>query len=353
MLFLPALKQAGRLAGVRLNLVFIGSRKLEEFGESYDAWTSVFAPDIRIFGIDADKNATDRMNAQNQARGINWFERHYPVGIWSSAGTHTLHVTQYPGCSSLLPPRESYMRRYMTHQQMMKVVGHAKVQTTTLDEFCEKENVGPIDFLQIDVQGGAMEVLKGAQKTLEAGVLALVSEADFVQAYAGATHFGDVDLHLRERGFSLFDLVGNHHGTRASFPLNSKEHNGPLEWSDAFYFRDLIDERYDGHRFRTPEMIFKLACVADCMNFIDYSAELLEYLTLNHGKQDARYNFAAEIVQTLEGVPQLRQDVLNQLPIYGRMNQFLGRNPPAPAPAGVYTINASTGSFGAGGNVVR
>src|SRR3954463_2717720 len=108
MLFLPSLKRAGKLDGVSLTLVFVGSRKLKEFGESYDDWASVFAPNLRIYGIDADPAACEVMNAENDARRINWFERHSPVGLWSASGRRTLHVTQYAGCSSLLKPRESY-----------------------------------------------------------------------------------------------------------------------------------------------------------------------------------------------------------------------------------------------------
>jgi FkbM family methyltransferase len=353
MLFLPSLKQNGRLDRMSLTMVFVGSRKLKELGESYDAWTSVFAPNLKIYGIDADETACAQMNAENDARKLTWFERHYPVGIWSGPGRQTLHITAFPGCSSLLPPREAYMTRHLTHQSMMRVVDTRPVEVTTLDAFCDAENVGPIDYLQVDVQGGGMEVLKGAERAVAGGVLALVSEADFVEAYDGAAHFGDLDVYLRRQGFQLFDLIGNQHGTRATFPINSKEHNGPLEWSDAFYFRDLIDKQYDGHPKRTPEALFKLACIADAMNFIDYAAELLEYLTLNYGASDPQYNFAREFVETLERVPTLRPDVLAQIPSYARMNKVLGRTPPPPATPGVYTISAPASNFGAGGNVIR
>jgi FkbM family methyltransferase len=353
MLFLPSLKQGGHLARVDLTLVFIGSRKLKELGETYDPWTSTFAPNLKIYGIDADATACELMNAENAVRGITWFEKHTPVGIWGEAGRKTLHITQFPGCSSLLPPREEYMRRHLTHQSMMKVVGTRPVDVITFDQFCADEGVETIDYLQIDVQGGGMEVLKGARRATSDNVLALVSEADFVEAYDGAAHFGDVDGYLRRLGFSLFDLVGNHHGTRATFPVNSQEHNGPLEWMDAFYFRDLIGKQYDGHPMRTPANLLKLACIADCMNFIDYAAEVLEFITLNYGKADPQYNFAANVVETLERVPEFRPEVLAQLPIYGRMNAFIGRRPPAPSVPGVYTINAPAGTFGGGGNVIR
>jgi FkbM family methyltransferase len=353
MLFVPALKQAGLLDGLHVTLVYVGSRKLPEFGETYDHWAAAFAPRLTIFGFDADRAACDRMNAENVARGITWTERHVPVGLWSSAGAHTLHVTQYPGCSSLLRPDPTYMARFSTHQAMMKVVGTATVETTTLDAFCDAEGVAEVDFLQVDVQGGGMHVLRGGERTIDRGVLALVSEADFAQAYEGAAVFGDVDVYLRQRGLTLFDLVGNHHGTRATFPLNSKEHSGPLEWSDAFYFRDLIHPRHADSPLRTPQRILKLACIADCMNFVDYAAELLEHLTVHHGA-DARYNAARPVLDTLTALPQLTPDLLRQLPIVDTMLKHVGGPyalpPRAPGqPQDVYTITGGIGS----GNVIR
>src|SRR5215218_4738721 len=76
MLFLPSLKRGGRLASVGPTLVFIGSRKLKQLGETYDPWTSTFAPNLKIYGIDADATACELMNAENAANGIGWFEKH-------------------------------------------------------------------------------------------------------------------------------------------------------------------------------------------------------------------------------------------------------------------------------------
>ena len=40
------------------------------------------------------------------------------------------------------------------------------VPTTTLDAVCETHDIGPIDFIWMDVQGAEMEVLRGAVQTL-------------------------------------------------------------------------------------------------------------------------------------------------------------------------------------------
>ena len=37
----------------------------------------------------------------------------------------------------------------------------------TIDEFCEQENIAPLDFIKCDVEGHEIEVLRGARKVLE------------------------------------------------------------------------------------------------------------------------------------------------------------------------------------------
>ena len=48
------------------------------------------------------------------------------------------------------------------------------VQTQTLDNFCEKENVENIDILKIDAEGNELNVLKGAQKLLSNNKIILI-----------------------------------------------------------------------------------------------------------------------------------------------------------------------------------
>ena len=158
MYFLPSLKQSGHLEMLHLTLAFIGSRKLENSYEDYNEWTSSFAPYLSIYGFDADKTACDKTNAENASRKLNWFEKHYPFGLWSSSGKKTLYLTAHPGCSSLYPPSAAYLQRYSTHQAMMKVERTVEAEVTTLDEFCTQEEIREIDHIQIDVQGAALRM---------------------------------------------------------------------------------------------------------------------------------------------------------------------------------------------------
>ena len=178
-----------------------------------------------------------------------------------------------------------------------------------------------IDFLQIDVQGADLDVLQGALNILKS-VLAIQIEVEFNPLYQGQPLFRDVDRFLSEQGFSIFDL-GAVSRNRARSPICSGrgKHSGQILWGDAFYLRDLLAESGNPD-LKTPENLFKLACVADALSFPDYSIEILEYLTLNYG-HDPKYNFADTIVLALKQVPDLQNYNLSDLPLIKSLEKFL------------------------------
>ncbi len=144
-------------------------------------------------------------------------------------------------------------------------------------------------------------------------------EVEFSQLYVNQPLFADVDTFMRKQGFTLFDIAMSRR-LRDRSPIVSNAHPGQLLWGDAFYFRDLIGDRVDA-ALKTPEKIFKLACIADIMNFGDYALELLEYLTLNYGKDG--YNFADNIVESLRQFPNLVEQGLSSLAVVANIRDYV------------------------------
>jgi FkbM family methyltransferase len=74
-----------------------------------------------------------------------------------------------------------------------------KVPVTTVDQFCEENGVGRIQFLKIDTEGHEIEVLQGASRMIQEGRI------DFIQFEFGDTflhtpyHFVDIWDYLSER----------------------------------------------------------------------------------------------------------------------------------------------------------
>lgn len=319
--FLPSLKRSGHLDRIHITLCNVGSRKLSDLDDYASQGWEIFAPNLTIYGFDADADACDAANAEIQDRQINWTEQHIPLALSRSVGESTLYVTNHPMCSSLYTPNESFLQRFVGLPDVMNLDFTIEVETTTLDEFCRQEAIEQVDFLQIDVQGADLHVLEGASQILERSVLAVQIEVEPSHLYINQPLFSDVDTYLRTRDFTLFDLVFDHQ-VRARSPIVSKVHPGQILWAEAFYFYDLLREDIAMSRPKTPEQLFKLACIADAMLFPDFALEILEHLTVNYG-DDPNYNFADSIVESLARFPVLVAKGLTNLPIVDNLRDYI------------------------------
>lgn len=318
--FLPALKKQGHLERTHMTLCNVGSRKLGNRDDYASQGWDIFAPHLSIYGFDADADACEAANAELESRQINWKEQHIPLAVAETTGESTLYVTKHPACSSLYPPNESFLARF-DNLEVMELDFTVEIETTTLDQFCLQEEIAAVDFLQIDVQGADLQVLRGADRLVKQSVLAIQIEVEPSHLYVKQPLFADIDTYLRGQGFTLFDLKFCH-CTRNQSPVFSPIHPGQILWGNAFYFYDLLRDDVVLSRPKTPESLFKLACVADTMNFPDYTLEILKYLTLNYG--NARdYNFADAIVETLAGFPDLIEQDLKTLAVVNDVQEFI------------------------------
>jgi FkbM family methyltransferase len=314
------LNKSGKLNQIHITLFNVGSRKLGSQDDYASKGWEIFAPRLSIYGFDADVDACEEANAEIEARHVKWTEKHIPLAVGKSVGESTLYVTKHPMCSSLYLPNEAYLSRFAGIPELMNLDFTVEMETTTLDNFCQAEGIKEIDFLQIDVQGADLQVLEGASSVLETSVLAVQVEVEFSHLYVSQPLFADVDTYMRRQGFTLFDL-STARRTRMRSPIASKAHPGQVLWGDAYYFRDLLQEDLNTN-LKTPERLLKLACIADVMGFSDYALELLEYLTLEYGK-DENYNFANNIVESLAEFPELVQQGLSSLPVVANLRDYV------------------------------
>jgi FkbM family methyltransferase len=317
--FVPILKKNGLLERIHMTVCNVGSRKLDLNDDYATQGWGIFAPNLSIYGFDADADACDVANADLEERQVNWTEKHIPIALGKAAEERTLYVTRHPMCSSLYPPNEPYLARMAGLPELVNLDFSFEVDTITLDQFCQEEQVNEIDFLQIDVQGADLDVLTGAINILNRGTTAIQIEVEFSQLYIGQPLFADVDSFLRQNDFTLFD-VSKSYGLRARSPIRSTVRGGQLLWGDAFYFRDLMRDDMS-EQFKSPDKLLKLACIADILNFPDYALEVLEYLTLQYGS-NLDYNFADSILESLASFPDLVESGLSSLPIVQNIRQF-------------------------------
>jgi FkbM family methyltransferase len=323
--FLKSLKQSGRLDKLHITVCNVGSRKIEPEDDYGSQGWGVFAPNLTIYGFDADPDACAVANTDIELRQkngqVNWQEFHIPMGLGSFIGEAKLYVTKDRMCSSLYPPNESYLARFNGLAELVSLDFEIDIEITTLDDFCQVEGVNEIDYLQIDVQGADLDVLKGASWILGRSILAIQIELGFTPIYKGQPLFGEVDTFLKGNGFTLFGLSRNARYDRLNLPIHSISSFGALLWGAGFYLRDLLDQDIESLP-KTPAQIFKLACIADTLGFSDYALELLKYLTINYGI-DPFYNFADIIYKSLEQFPELVNSGISSLPIFTDLKSYL------------------------------
>jgi len=330
-IFLPSLKNSGQLDRLHLVVCNVGSRKLTRQDDYGSQGWEIFAPNLTICGFDADADACQAANSDLEQRSINWEEIHIPLALSNRVGESTLYVTKSPMCSSLYAPNESYLARFAGLSELVNLDFTVELETTTLDAFCADEatpsqiatRINAIDFLQIDVQGADLLVLQGASQLLSRSVLAVQIEVEFSPLYREQPLFADVDSYLRTKDFTLFDLVNSYRHRQIS-PIRAVRRAGQILWADAFYFRDLLSDRANALP-KTPEQLLKLACIADVLDFPDYTLELLTNLTQHHGS-NPNYNFADSIVESLSQFPPLVEKGLASLPVIASLRDYITRD---------------------------
>jgi FkbM family methyltransferase len=124
--------------------------------------------------------------------------------LGKDSGKRTFYETVNPGCSSLSLATDEVIR-YQEKDYAPKK--EYEVEVVTLDEWWKGEKQPTIQFIKMDVQGGELEVLKGATRVLgKAGVCLIQAEVVFFRQYAGGCLFSELEGFLRKRGFSFYQF---------------------------------------------------------------------------------------------------------------------------------------------------
>jgi FkbM family methyltransferase len=82
-------------------------------------------------------------------------------------------------------------------------------KTVCLDTFIRDNNLPLPDFIKIDVQGAELDVLNGAQESMNNSTMILL-EVSFHQYNDGAPLFAEVIAYMNEKGFVVIDIIEQH-----------------------------------------------------------------------------------------------------------------------------------------------
>ncbi len=264
----------------------------------FDPLWDIFADQCRLIGFEPDKEECVKLESKYKDR----YNRKLPgisienTALWDRDGKVNFHVMRDPDTSSCFLPNDSFFKR-LPDPSPMDVEKIIEITTTTLDGYHQRKGID-FDVLKIDVQGGELEVLKGAVQQLDDSVLAVIAEVEFVKLYEGQNLFSDVDIFMREHGFALFDLDIRRWRRKALPEAFDGIRMGQTIYADALYMWDPLEQNCPGGKYEAKSSkLMKLAALAECFSLPDYAMEILsaaeKCLLISKGKEK-------ELVKLLE-----------------------------------------------------
>lgn len=156
----------------------------------------------------------------------------YQMAISDTVGTMKLHVNVDLSCNSFFPIAKHSVRYYPKSAENVEVI---EVDTTTIDHFCDAENVSHIDILKLDVEGAEIKALKGAHNKLaKQDILIIYTEVMFMPHYAGACMFHELTSFLSQYDYTLFNLYDV-----------KRAKNGQLRWGNAIFLSPKARAKFE------------------------------------------------------------------------------------------------------------
>jgi FkbM family methyltransferase len=294
----------------RLTVVDAGAREVD-----VDLRWRPFPPArLRFYGFEADADEAARLNELSSTDGA---ERHfYPAGLWGSTGRMPFEHNKASGGSSFLPQNRAVTDRWKFENptqvsiasDMFHPVRTEELAVVSLADWAAREGVASVDFLKMNVQGGELEILRGAGSLLDR-MLGVFVEVAFVESYRDRPMFSDIDGFLRKQGFTFFDLLAHHYVGRAASPVAAQHLSivegklsqlvspwGQLVEGHALYFRDPLDT---ANATMTADALIRLAALAEAWGQIEFAFEILD--TLLRHPDVAGTRRAGEIRELIDG----------------------------------------------------
>jgi len=165
-------------------VVHIGAHYGEEIQEYVDNGIqkiTVFEPLSKNFEVLAER--LQNVNADIQG---------YQVALGSQKGTATMYLSSNEAqSSSILKPKE-----HLEHHPDVSFDGTEEVEVSILDDY----DLGDANFINMDVQGYELEVLRGGKETLN-NVDYVYCEVNRGEMYENNAMIDDIDEYLGEYGF--------------------------------------------------------------------------------------------------------------------------------------------------------
>jgi FkbM family methyltransferase len=159
--------------------------------------------DLAFIGLEPDSRSFDELSRSDEAKRFADY-RLIPLGAWDSDRKLAISFTRKPMCSSHFQPNTSFLSRFPEAERFDIIATdevHCQALDTSLADFGTQ-----VDFIKLDLEGGELAVLGGANRVL-ATTLGLHVEVCFQRLRVGQPLFGQITDFLDQRGLEFIDFV--------------------------------------------------------------------------------------------------------------------------------------------------
>jgi FkbM family methyltransferase len=197
-----------------------------------------------------------------------------PVALADKKAAAELVLLSTATNHSLLPPNLEFTQRY--NMDKWQEVGRESLETELLDTVLFshlKSSYNWGEVIKLDTQGTEYEILQGATRTLTERTVAIVTEVAFCELYKGQKLFSEVELLLREHGFSFYGFPKIH--GRSCKLLDKRTHVTAERafYADAVFFKDPLPGA--SNRKSVDERgVYVLFTSALLLGYYDFALEL-------------------------------------------------------------------------------
>ena len=195
-----------------------------------------------------------------------------PIALYDKDGDAELVIVNESTNTSLLPPNKEFTERY--NMKKWQEVGRTKLKTTTLDKVIEskKDGVKYGEFIKIDTQGTEFEILKGSINTIKNNTNTIIAEVSFCELYSGQKLFAELEMLLRDCGFSFYGFVSMHGRSKKLIDKRNHVTAERTIYANVIFFKDPLPLN------KKPKMddrsIYTLFTSAILNGYYDFAYEL-------------------------------------------------------------------------------
>jgi len=184
-------------------------------------------------------------------------------------------VTKKGQNSSLFEPNMEFWKKFPKSERF-EVLKREKISANSLDNVLEKNKIFNPNFIKLDIQGGELDVLKGASENLQK-ISCIELEIAFSELYVGQPLFSEIEQYLREFHFEVWDIARCYQKLNSTIHIGNKK--GKLISGDALFFKkpsELVKNNKILNEVEFKKLINSSFLIAEVYGFSDYSFELLE-----------------------------------------------------------------------------